>query len=156
MQKLVIQLAQLLLKQGYKITTVESCTGGLVAEQCTQLAGSSAWFDRGYITYSNESKVDLVKVNKTDIKEKGAVSQSVAEAMAKGALQQSLANLAVSITGIAGPTGGSAQKPVGTVWIAWATANTLNSHCFQFKGNREAVRQQAAAEALKGLIKAIA
>ena len=134
------QLAALLRQQGRKLATAESCTGGLVAAACTDLAGSSDWFERGFVTYSNEAKTSMLGVPASLIAAHGAVSEAVARAMAKGALQQSLAQVALAVTGVAGPSGGSAEKPVGTVWFAWALPSGLTSEVQHFAGDRATVR----------------
>jgi nicotinamide-nucleotide amidase len=120
--------------------TAESCTGGWLAKCFTDLAGSSAWFDRGFVTYSNASKQDMLGVSKASLEKYGAVSEQVAKEMVQGALKNSQADIAVAITGIAGPDGGGDEKPVGTVFIAWASHHHVNYKRFQFEGNRESVR----------------
>jgi nicotinamide-nucleotide amidase len=148
------QVAQCLRDIRYRLSTAESCTGGWVAKCCTDLSGSSAWFDRGFVTYSNNAKQELLGVPQSVIAKHGAVSQAVVEAMALGALTHSQADISVSISGIAGPDGGSPEKPVGTVWIAWATqSGRMTSQHFHFQGDRDAIRRQAVSEALKGIIK---
>jgi nicotinamide-nucleotide amidase len=150
---LVAALAQQLLARGQCLVTAESCTGGLIAAACTELSGSSAWFERGFVTYSNEAKAELLGVAPALIEAHGAVSEPVARAMAEGALARSRAQVAVAVTGVAGPTGGSADKPVGTVWLAWAVqgADTVTLRC-QFSGDRAAVRQATVERALQGLL----
>lgn len=153
---LIQSLAERLLARGAMMTTAESCTGGLIAAACTELAGSSAWFDRGFVTYSNQAKTELLGVSPALIERHGAVSEEVARAMAEGALQRAAVQVAVSVTGIAGPTGGSADKPVGTVWIAWAARGLdtrTQSYCFQ--GDRAQVRRQTCEAALRGLIQSL-
>jgi nicotinamide-nucleotide amidase len=156
-------LAQQLLHRGWMLTSAESCTGGMVAARCTDLAGSSLWFERGMVTYSNEAKHELLGVELNLIETHGAVSEAVARAMALGALRHSRAQVSVAITGIAGPGGGSAAKPVGTVWFAWAApsdsgptlgADTafLRTECRQFPGDRASVRQASTDHAIRGLI----
>jgi nicotinamide-nucleotide amidase len=135
--------------------TAESCTGGWLAKCCTDLAGSSAWFDRGFVTYSNASKQDMLNVQEQTLITHGAVSQYVSEEMAQGALNNSQADIAVAITGIAGPDGGSVDKPIGTVWIAWAKADHTFSQLFQFEGKREQIRYLAIIESINGLISTI-
>jgi nicotinamide-nucleotide amidase len=144
-------VADLLLKRGWMLTTAESCTGGLIAATCTDLAGSSAWLERGFVTYSNAAKTEMLGVDAVIIAENGAVSEPVARAMAAGALQHSAAQVAVAVTGVAGPTGGSAEKPVGTVWFAWATPDGLTSERQQFDGDRAAVRRATVLHALHTL-----
>ena len=116
-------LAQILLSRNWTVSLAESCTGGLVCATLTELAGSSEWFERGYITYSNEAKTECLNVSAQLIQSHGAVSEQVAKAMAEGARIHSRSDVAISITGIAGPTGGSAEKPEGTVCFGWATDN---------------------------------
>lgn len=151
-EQLTSQLAQLLLARGLMLCTAESCTGGLIAAACTDRAGSSVWFERGFVSYSNASKTDLLGVPEDLIARHGAVSQEVARAMAAGALAHSQAQLSVAVTGVAGPGGGSADKPVGTVWLAWAMGSQVRTECQHFEGNREAVRQATVVHALQGLI----
>ncbi len=144
----------MLLQQNKKLVTAESCTGGWVAKCCTDLPGSSAWFDRGFVTYSNEAKQDQLQVDSETLARHGAVSLAVVEEMALGALASSQADLSVALTGIAGPDGGSELKPVGTVWIGWGIKNGgVHSICFEFNGDRESIRKQAVFEALGGIIK---
>ena len=148
------EVATLLLEQEKTLVTAESCTGGWVAKCCTDLPGSSAWFDRGFVTYSNEAKQDQLDVDAHTLLKHGAVSLAVVEEMALGALVNSRADISVAITGIAGPDGGSVKKPVGTVWIAWGIrSGGVHSICFQFEGDRESIRKQAVFEALGGIIK---
>jgi nicotinamide-nucleotide amidase len=144
-------LAGLMLEKGWMLATAESCTGGLIASACTDLAGSSAWFDRGFVTYSNAAKVEQLGVDAALIAQHGAVSEPVALAMASGALAHSAAQCAIAVTGIAGPGGGSAAKPVGTVWFAWAWPGGLRAGMQCFDGDRAAVRAQATAHALAHL-----
>jgi nicotinamide-nucleotide amidase len=134
------------------LCTAESCTGGLIAAACTERAGSSLWFERGFVSYSNASKTDLLGVPPDLIARHGAVSQEVARAMAAGALAHARAELAVAVTGVAGPGGGSADKPVGTVWLAWALGSQVRTELRHFEGDRSAVRQATVARALQGLI----
>ena len=149
----VSALAQALRERGWRLATAESCTGGLIAAACTALAGSSDWFDRGFVTYSNEAKVQMLGVDAVLIAQHGAVSREVACAMASGALRQSPADLAVAVTGIAGPGGAVAGKPVGTVWLATALKGRepepLLLHC---PGDRSAVREATVREAIRRLI----
>lgn len=147
---LVEDLARALSARGWMMTTAESCTGGLIAAACTELAGSSNWFDRGVVTYSNEAKADMLGVPAALIDQHGAVSEEVARAMALGALARSQAQVAVAVTGIAGPTGGSRDKPVGTVWLAWApgAGPVITKRCL-FAGDRAAVRAATVIEALQ-------
>ena len=153
--ELVVALADLLLKKRWLLATAESCTGGLIAAACTDLAGSSAWFERGFVTYSNAAKIDLLGVDADLIAQHGAVSKEVACAMAEGAhitSGRSRAQVAVSVTGVAGPTGGSAAKPVGTVWFGFATQSGVLTETRLFAGDRAAVRQATVQHALQCLI----
>ncbi len=148
------QVGLALQERHYLLALAESCTGGLAAASITDIAGSSAWFDRGYITYSNTAKQEMLSVTADTIAQYGAVSEQTAIAMAKGALQHSQADIAVSITGIAGPSGGTAEKPVGTVCFAWVSkADSTFSTTEYFTGNRASIRQQAAAFAISGVLK---
>ncbi len=149
---LATELGQQLIRRRWKVTTAESCTGGGVAQAITAIAGSSQWFEQGFVTYSNKAKEEQLNVSKKLLLEQGAVSGAVVVAMAKGALKRANADIAVAISGVAGPDGGTAEKPVGTVWIAWATrSGKYFSHLHQLSGNRATVRQQAVTESLKGL-----
>ena len=153
-KQLVDALAQLALDKGVRIATAESCTGGWVAQEITALAGSSAWFESGFITYSNEAKQQMLGVPESLFISNGAVSEPVVLAMAEGAVKKSRAHLSVAISGVAGPGGGTELKPVGTVWIAWYfEGNEAEACCFQFAGDRQSVRKQAVTAGLKGLIK---
>ena len=150
---LVQQLAEALMARGWRMATAESCTGGLIAAACTELAGSSVWFDRGFVTYSNEAKTELLGVDAALIAEHGAVSEQVARAMAEGALTRARVDVAVAVTGIAGPSGGSVDKPVGTVWLAWAQRNgSTRAEVHRFDGDRGQVRAQTCVLALDGLL----
>ena len=150
--ELVTRLSSLLLGRQQKVCTAESCTGGLIAKTCTDLAGSSDWFERGFVSYSNAAKNEMLGVPASIIEDYGAVSEPVATEMARGALQHSHASFAVAVTGIAGPGGGSDEKPVGTVWIAVASADELVANLYQFGGDREAVRVATLIAALEALI----
>jgi nicotinamide-nucleotide amidase len=144
-------VADTLLRRQWMLATAESCTGGMVAAACTDLAGSSAWLERGFVTYSNAAKTQMLGVDAQLIATHGAVSEPVARAMAQGALQHSAAQVALAITGVAGPGGGSAAKPVGTVWFAFAGPWGVCSEVQHFGGERAAVRQAAALHALSRL-----
>lgn len=144
-------LADLLLKKQWLLATAESCTGGLIAAACTDLAGSSNWFERGFVTYSNAAKTELLGVDAALIARDGAVSETVVRAMVQGAVQHSRAQVAVAVTGIAGPTGGSREKPVGTVWFGWATPSGVVSEVRHFKGDRAQVRAATVMHALNTL-----
>lgn len=154
MEELAKQVGLFLKEKGWKLVVAESCTGGGLGERITAIAGSSAWFDRGFITYSNSSKINMLGVNQNIINQHGAVSKETVLEMSVGALMRSEAHLSVAISGIAGPDGGSSEKPVGTVWIAWAGKTGRKTQVFVFKGNRQAVRQQAIEAALKGILAA--
>jgi nicotinamide-nucleotide amidase len=174
----VQSLAAQLRARGWMLATAESCTGGLIAAACTDLAGSSSWFERGFVTYSNAAKAQMLGVEAALIARHGAVSEPVARAMAQGALQHAHAQVALAVTGVAGPGGGSADKPVGTVWFAWAIAGrardaanhepgtfaaqagakapgqnpTLHSEVQHFEGDRAAVRQATLLHSLRRLL----
>ncbi len=153
------KLAQCCISQSLKIVTAESCTGGLVGKLITDRAGSSQWFERGFITYSNLAKEQMLGVDAQLLNDLGAVSEAVAEAMACGALQHSPAQFALAITGIAGPDGGSADKPVGTVCFGWAYYEDDSIHCLSatqlFSGDRDAVRNQSALFSLQKMAQLI-
>ncbi len=147
------QLASSLLQHNLKLATAESCTGGGLAYYLTAIAGSSQWFERGFVTYSNEAKQESIQVPKATIDTYGAVSQETAEAMVIGTLENSLADIALSITGVAGPSGGSDAKPVGTVWLAWCKrGGMMRRELHQFAGDRSSVRLQTIEVALNYLI----
>jgi nicotinamide-nucleotide amidase len=148
-------LAELLRQRQWRLASAESCTGGLIAAACTELAGSSDWFERGFVTYSNAAKTELLGVPAALIEAHGAVSEAVALAMARGALDHAHAEVALAVTGIAGPSGGSADKPIGTVWFGWALPGRVWSECRRFDGDRTAVRQASVAHALGTLVEAL-
>ena len=148
----VLALADRLRARGAMLATAESCTGGLIAAACTAVAGSSDWFERGFVTYSNAAKTELLGVPAALIAAHGAVSEPVARAMVQGALRQSHATLAVAVTGIAGPGGAVPGKPVGTVWLAWGTAAGVQAELLQLPGDRSAVREATVAVALARLL----
>ncbi|MFT7235281.1 MAG: nicotinamide-nucleotide amidase [Methylophagaceae bacterium] len=153
LKELSEQLAKLMLKNKLRLAAAESCTGGWLAKCCTDLAGSSSWFDRGFVTYSNDAKHTDLHVPSNTISHYGAVSENTAIAMAEGVLKLSQANISVAITGIAGPSGATATKPVGTVCFAFTLENKeTNSLTQYFKGNRERVRRQALVVAFEGII----
>ena len=147
-------LADHLLRANLVLVTAESCTGGGIAQAITALAGSSRWFDSGFVTYSNEAKQAMLDVPAMFFGQDapGAVSEETVRAMVKGALSKSRADLAVAVSGVAGPEGGSVSKPVGTVWIAWQLGYDARARHFLFSGDREAVRQATILEALSGLL----
>lgn len=148
---LVARLAALLQARQLMLASAESCTGGLLAGACTDLSGSSNWFERGFVTYSNASKTELLGVEPALIQTHGAVSEAVARAMAQGALGHSHAQISVAVTGVAGPTGGSPAKPVGLVWFGFALPDRLLSEKMHFTGDRAAVRAAAVHHALQRL-----
>jgi nicotinamide-nucleotide amidase len=145
-------VADLLLKKQLRLVTAESCTGGLIAAACTDLAGSSAWFERGFVTYSNAAKTELLGVSERVLRRAGAVCGPVAQAMAEGALAHSHAQVAVAVTGVAGPSGGSPAKPVGTVWFGFAMPGQVLTEKCHFDGDRAAVRQATVRHALERLV----
>lgn len=150
------RLGGLLLERGEWLAAAESCTGGWLAQSVTAIAGSSAWFDRGFVTYSNAAKVEMLGVPEATLERHGAVSEAVARAMAQGALVNSGADWTVAITGVAGPGGGSPQKPVGTVCFAWASkAGGCEARTCYFSGDRAAVREQSVRFALSGLLERV-
>ncbi len=151
----VLALGDALRARGWKLAAAESCTGGLVAAACTAVAGSSDWFERGWVTYSNAAKVEAIGVDAALIAAHGAVSEPVARAMAEGALAHSPADLAIAVTGIAGPSGGVPGKPVGTVWFALALRGVAtHAEHWQFDGDRAAVREQTLQAVLQRLLAA--
>ena len=147
------KLAALLIDAGRKVCTAESCTGGLIAKSLTDLAGSSSWFERGFVTYSNEAKIEMLGVSALLIESYGAVSEPVVNAMALGALKHSRADCSIAVTGIAGPGGGSDEKPVGTVWVGVAAKNQMHAHKYCFKGDRESVRLTTMQTAIANLLR---
>lgn len=159
LEQLASTLGEQALEKQHMICTAESCTGGGVAYMITEIAGSSGWFDRGFVTYSNAAKHDMLGVRSETLDTHGAVSECVAREMAEGALVHSQASLSVAITGIAGPGGGTPTKPVGTVWFAWAKEENSTRRCdaqrHQLQGNRQAIREQAISIALRGLLERV-
>ena len=161
LQELSSAVATAFSQRGWTLAVAESCTGGLLAASLTDLAGSSQWFERGYVTYSNAAKVSCLEVSPLLIEAEGAVSEAVARAMVLGAQLSSGVTAAISITGIAGPGGGTAEKPVGTVCFGWAleradASNQIRTTTAHFVGDRQSVRQQAVVFALRGLLQSIA
>ncbi|HEY4646271.1 MAG TPA: nicotinamide-nucleotide amidase [Steroidobacteraceae bacterium] len=158
LKRLARRVGRKLLASHLRMATAESCTGGWIAKAITDIAGSSQWFEGGYVTYSNETKISTLGVRRRTLARFGAVSEAVAREMARGAIRASGADLAVSVTGIAGPDGGSLDKPVGTVWFCWARrrrrAVRLNTRKVRLKGNRAQVRSKSVALALNGLLRA--
>lgn len=145
------QLGAILKQKHFFLATAESCTGGQIAQSITAIPGSSNWFDRGFVTYSNAAKQEMLGISENLILSHGAVSEEVALAMAKGALQNSSADVSIAVTGIAGPDGGSEEKPVGTVWLAWGSKQSSIAKCFYFTGDRLSIREQAVSAGLQGL-----
>lgn len=148
MSQIINLLADKLTALGWLMATAESCTGGLIAAQCTDLPGSSRWFDRCLVTYSNAAKSELLGVDASLIATHGAVSEEVARAMALGAVYRTNARASVSVTGIAGPDGGTVAKPVGTVWFGWCIDGLVYSECNLFSGTRQQIRQASCEHAL--------
>ncbi len=146
------QLADTLLKQQIMAVTAESCTGGGIAQLLTEIPGSSRWFERGFVSYSNQAKQEMLGVSAATLDVHGAVSEDTALEMARGAIRHSRGHVSVAVTGIAGPDGGSPEKPIGTVWIAWGQKlGYAEALCFHFDGDRHAVRQQTILAAIQGL-----
>ena len=153
LEALAAQVGELLRTNGQRLTTAESCTGGWIAQCLTAIAGSSEWFERGFVTYSNDAKVEMLGVEADTLLAHGAVSEATAAAMAAGALRHSRADWALAVTGIAGPGGGSKDKPVGTVCFGWAAVDgRVDAQTVRFAGDREQVRAQSVAHALAGLL----
>ena len=153
--QLAVRAGNKLREMRLMLTTAESCTGGMVAAAITDISGSSGWFERGFVTYSNQAKTEMIGVPAELIDKHGAVSEPVARAMAEGALRNSRAQVSLAITGVAGPGGGTATKPVGMVSFAWSNRLHTSVETLVFKGDREQIRVQAAAHALRGLISLI-
>ncbi len=150
------QLANQLTRRRLTLSTAESCTGGLVAKLITDKPGSSKWFEGALVTYNNQVKKSLLGISESILASSGAVSQPVVVAMAESAVNKVSSNISIAISGIAGPGGGTKEKPVGMVWVAWAGSNhTTQSQCFYFDGDRESIRNQAAEAAITGCIKFI-
>lgn len=152
-KKLVEKTSGKLLARGWKMACAESCTGGWISKCCTDRAGSSEWFECGYVTYSNAAKQDMLGVDAAALLDAGAVSREVALQMAAGARRHAGVEAAIAVTGIAGPDGGSPEKPVGTVWFGWSLPGRSDTEMLRFDGNRDAVRRQSVAHALAGLIR---
>ena len=155
MDELARKLGARLKRGNETLATAESCTGGWAAQVVTSVAGSSAWFERGFVTYSNAAKQELLGVRTETLRAHGAVSEETAREMARGALERSRATVAVSITGVAGPAGGTPEKPVGTVCFAWARDGAVRSETRQFGGDRESIRRQSVILALEGVMRAL-
>ncbi|QXL83689.1 CinA family protein [Comamonas sp. NLF-1-9] len=151
LEPFLLQISRALLARGEMLATAESCTAGWIAAACTALAGSSQWFERGFVSYSNAAKSEMLGVSAALIEAEGAVSEPVARAMAEGALRHAHAKASLAVTGVAGPGGGSADKPVGTVWFAWCVAGRTHSQVQHFGGDRAAVRAATVHHALAQL-----
>ncbi len=151
-RRLAQQVGVALKAHGMTLVTAESCTGGGVAQALTMISGSSAWFDRGFVTYSNSSKEEMLGVAPHTLGQYGAVSEQTVREMADGALQYSRAEVALAVSGVAGPTGGTPEKPVGLVWFAWGTNDTMQAACHHFPGDRDAVRTKSVQIALHGVL----
>lgn len=146
------QVGEALKAHGMTLVTAESCTGGGVAQAVTRISGSSAWFDRGFVTYSNESKEEMLGVSPETLEQYGAVSEATVREMVSGALEYSRAGVALAVSGIAGPTGGTPEKPVGMVWFAWSANDAVQTACHQLSGDRDAIRAKAVQIALQGVV----
>jgi nicotinamide-nucleotide amidase len=155
MEKLSRAVGERMKAAGAMLVTAESCTGGWVAQALTSVAGSSEWFERGFVTYSDDAKREMLGVRTETLSHHGAVSEETAREMARGALERSKAGVALAITGVAGPTGGSPDKPVGTVCFAWASKRGVRSETRRFSGDRESVRRQSVIHALEGVLSAL-
>jgi nicotinamide-nucleotide amidase len=154
LEQLAAEVGWVLQRQRLMLATAESCTGGLVAMLMTTMAGSSTWFERGWVTYSNAAKMEELGVDAAILNTTGAVSKDCVLAMAQGAIRQSKAHVSLAVSGIAGPAGGTQEKPVGTVWLAWGQKlGYAEAEVFHFEGDRQAVREQAADRVLRGLLK---
>ena len=156
MRALAMRVGRRLKAKKRLLVSAESCTGGWVAQVVTSIPGSSAWFERGFVTYSNAAKRELLGVKAATLKKHGAVSEETAREMARGALARSNGNLALAVTGIAGPGGGSRDKPVGTVCFAWVYKQQLRSETRRFPGDRESVRRKSVVRALQGVLESLA
>jgi nicotinamide-nucleotide amidase len=156
MRALAIRVGRRLKGKKRRLVSAESCTGGWVAQAVTSIGGASAWFERGFVTYSNEAKRELLGVKAATLRKYGAVSEQTAREMARGALARSKGDLALAVTGIAGPGGGSPDKPVGTVCFAWSYQKQLRSETRRFSGDRESVRRKSVVRALQGVLETLA
>ena len=152
LHELAIETGRRLAQGGLSLATAESCTGGWIAKVMTDIPGSSGWFDRGFVTYTNQAKQDMLGVQADTLQQHGAVSEQTVREMANGALCNSRAGVSVAVSGIAGPGGGSADKPVGTVWLAWAAGSNIRTLRVHLSGDRGRVREQAVELALKGVL----
>lgn len=155
--ELAVRVGHLSRERNLRLATAESCTGGWISKVITDVAGSSEWFERGVVCYSNEAKVEMLGVSPRTLEEHGAVSRAVAGEMARGAIVNRRAQVSVAVTGVAGPDGGTPAKPVGLVWLAWYRQGArLETYAGRFDGDREAVRRQAVEVALQGVVDLIA
>ncbi|AOG24072.1 CinA family protein [Acidovorax sp. RAC01] len=152
LQANLTQISLILMQHGHRLATAESCTGGMIAAACTDMAGSSQWFDRGFVSYSNAAKTDMLGVPAARIEQHGAVSEDVVRAMADGAITHSQAHVSLAVTGVAGPTGGSPAKPVGTVWFGWCVGGQTHTEMQHFAGDRATVRAATVRYALQRLL----
>lgn len=153
MDKLAARVGEALKSHGLMLVTAESCTGGGVAQAVTEVSGSSAWFERGFVTYSNLSKQQMLGVREATLKQHGAVSEMTVREMVAGAIASSAAQIAVAVSGVAGPTGGTPEKPVGTIWFAWGYKDAeIQAQRYQLKGNRAEIRAQSVRIALEGIL----
>jgi nicotinamide-nucleotide amidase len=151
--KLAEQVSVALKAHGMMLATAESCTGGGIAQALTDISGSSAWFERGFVTYANAAKIEMLGVRQSTLEAHGAVSEATVREMAAGALAHSHAHVALAVSGVAGPTGGTAEKPVGTVWFGWALRDgEVHARLHHLKGDRAAIREQAVEISLQGVI----
>jgi nicotinamide-nucleotide amidase len=156
LEALAARVADIMQRRALMLASAESCTGGWIAKTLTDLSGSSAWFEAGVVSYSNQAKMSLLGVRRETLERTGAVSEETALEMVSGALDRLNAGVAVAVTGIAGPTGGTPQKPVGTVWIAWQRRSiAARARLFHFPGDREAVRRRTVAAALEGVLETL-
>lgn len=152
LSEIAYQLGEVLCQKNAKLTTAESCTGGGISEAITAISGSSQWFEFGFVTYANSAKQQLLGVSKETLDQYGAVSEQVVKEMAQGAIQQSKADYAIAVSGIAGPDGGTVEKPVGTVWVCWQTPKQIWTHKLKLSGDRQAVRTAAIKKSLQQLL----
>ena len=152
MHTLALLAGERLAQHGVSLATAESCTGGWIAKVLTDIPGSSSWFERGFVTYSNEAKQEMLGVQAHTLQQHGAVSEQTVKEMAAGAIANSKAEVSVAVSGIAGPGGGAADKPVGTVWLAWSVGDQLRTLRANLPGDRDRVRQQAVELALQGVV----
>jgi nicotinamide-nucleotide amidase len=146
------QLGEILCKKNAKLTIAESCTGGAISEAITSVSGSSQWFEFGFVTYANSAKRQLLGVSEETLEQYGAVSEQVVKQMAQGAIKQSEADYAIAVSGVAGPDGGTEEKPVGTVWVCWQTPSQIWTHKLVLSGDRQAVRTEAVKKSLQQLL----